>query len=216
MIKITQFPGQPVNVLEQFTLSGTASPSYAGRNLTLIVDNQYQAAGPLVGMDGAWTVAFLFQQAGNRRLKVKIDNESDEVVIRVAAPVPVSRLRFTDLPQSVQTGRTVTFKGEAEGYTNGTALLLRADGRFELARPQVQGGKWEAPAIFGQAGRRTIEIVGSGTDQAQVAIDITEAPPQTAPLAVHHDSPSDSGWADRCVCRRGGWISGRESTAAEG
>lgn len=178
MIKITQFPGQPVDVLEQFTLSGTASPSYAGRNLTLIVDNQYQAAGPRVGVDGAWTVAFLFQQAGNRRLRVKIDNESDEVVIRVTAPVPGSRLRFTTLPQPVQTGRTVTFRGEADGYANGTALLLRADGRFELARPQVQGGQWEAPAIFGQAGRRTIEILGSGTDKAQVAIDITEAPPR--------------------------------------
>ncbi len=174
MIKITRFPEQPINVLEQFILGGTASPSYAGRNLTLIVDNQFQAAGPKVGPDGSWSVAFLFQQAGNRRLRVRIDNESAEVVIRVVA---VARLRFTEVPQAGVTGRTVTFKGEADRYANGTGLLLRADGRFELARPQVQGGKWEASMVFGQAGRRSIEILGTGQDKAQVAINITEAPP---------------------------------------
>ncbi|HEY9906966.1 MAG TPA: hypothetical protein V6D18_05085, partial [Thermosynechococcaceae cyanobacterium] len=174
MIKITQFPGQAVRVRERFRVTGTASPSYAGRNLTLVVDNQYQAAGPKVGADGNWTVEFLFQQSGSRRFRVKIDNDSDEVVIRVA---DVQRLRFAALPQGVQTGRTVTFRGEADGYANGTALLLRADGRFELARPQVQGGRWEAPVIFGQAGQRTIEILGSGSDQAQTAIAVAEAPP---------------------------------------
>ena len=86
MIQVTQAPQSPVQIKQQFTIAGTTSPSYAGQTLTLTVDNQYSAKGPAIDVDGNWTVGFLFQQAGSRRLKIAIGNESVEVVVQVAAP----------------------------------------------------------------------------------------------------------------------------------
>jgi hypothetical protein len=180
MFKITQTPQGAVQIKQQFLIAGNASTSYAGRKLTLTVDNQYTSPGPVIAADGTWRLNFLFQQAGNRKLKLAIGNEATEVTVQVVSVLSpaVSRLRFIGAPQQIQTGQMVTFTGNASGYPDGTRLLLRADKQFELARPPVQAGKWQAVIGFNQAGKRLIEIIGSGQDQAQAEVQIIAAPPR--------------------------------------
>lgn len=174
MLRVTQVPQGPVLVRQQFWVSGIASTTYAGRKLELMIDNQFRADGPIVAADGLWRVQFLFQQTGNRRLKIAIDNDSVEVPILVVANLPegYTRLRFLTPPSQVQVNQAVTLLGEADNYPDGALLLLRADQRFELARPQVIAGKWQAPVILTQTGRRLIDIVGEGSDRAQIFIDV--------------------------------------------
>lgn len=184
MLKVDQAPEGPVLVKQQFTITGSASTTYAGRSLKLIVDNQLQTQGPAVQPNGIWQVKFLFQQAGNRRLKIAIDSESVELTIPVVTSLPPapSRLRFINPPQQVEVGQTASFVGEADQYPDGAQLVLRADGQFELARPQVQSNRWQAPVIFGQAGRRLIEVVGAGQDKAQTTVEIVPAGPRPTRL----------------------------------
>ncbi len=178
MLRVTQAPQGPVQVKQQFTLVGIASPSYAGRNLNLTVDNQFNATGPQVGMDGSWRLNFLFQQTGDRRLKLAIDNESVEITIQVVTALPPAppRLQFTEFPRQAVPGQSVLLVGVANGYEDGAQLLLRVDQKYELARPVVQSGRWQALSIFSQAGDRLIEIVGTGQDKAQISLKVIEAP----------------------------------------
>lgn len=177
MIQVTQVPQGPVLVQQRFSILGVASTTYAGRNLVLTVDGAYRTNGPEVKSDGTWQVDFLFQQAGNRRLKIEIDNESTEVVIAVVNEIPqAKRLRFTKVPQRLQAGQAGVIEGAADNYADGTQLLLRADREFELARPTVQSGNWRATIGFYQPGRRVIEILGSGQDRAQTELEIVAAP----------------------------------------
>jgi hypothetical protein len=178
MIEITQAPQGSVLVKQAFPVAGTASTSDVGRPLMLLIDNQFQAAGPVVAVDGSWRFQFLFQQTGDRRLKVSIGNDSAEVVIRVVNTLPESqnRLRFVNPPSQARSGIGFILLGEAEGYADGTQLILRADQRFELARPQVFRGGWQAEIGFNQTGRRVIEIIGSGQDRAQFTLEIVPAP----------------------------------------
>ncbi len=181
MLKIIQAPRGPVQIKEQFVVMGTASTDYAGQNLMLTIDNQYKSTGPVIDLDGSWQLYFLFQQAGNRQMRISIDNESVDLTIQVVATAPpppsTSKVYFTTVPRQAQTGNTVIFAGGADGYADGTTLLLTADQRYELARPLVQGGKWQAPVVFGQAGSRLIEITGSGQDRAQLTLQVVTAPP---------------------------------------
>lgn len=184
MLKVTQAPQGPVLVKQQFLVAGIASTSYAGRRLTLIVDNQYRADGPFVAADGLWQVQFLFQSAGNRRLKVTIDNENVELPIQVVTSLPpnYTRVRFLTPPSQIQVSQAATLIGEADNYPDGAVLLLRADQRYELARPQVFAGKWQAPIILTQTGRRLIEILGEGQDKAQIYLDVVARLPQPSRL----------------------------------
>lgn len=182
MIKVIQAPEVPVQAKQKFSITGVASTNYAGKNLTLIVDNQYRANGPEIAPDGSWKIDFLFQQAGTRKLSIAIGNEVADVTIRVVPAQPElprpPRLQFTNLPQRFTAEEVVTLQGEADNYSNGDQLVLRADQRFELARPRVQGEKWEAAVLFRQPGKRVIEIIGSEQDRAQIVIDV-QAPVAT-------------------------------------
>ncbi len=181
MLKITQSPQGPIQVKQPFLVAGVASTDYAGRNLILTIDNQYNATGPKIAADGTWQLNFLFQQVGARRLKIGIANESVELVLNVVATLP--RLRFTQSPVRTKVGQATTFAGEADGYADGTALLLRADQRYELARPVVQAEKWQAPVSFNQPGIKAIEVIGSGQDKAQTSIEVDPAPPRPPRLS---------------------------------
>ncbi len=183
MLKVIALQG-PVQVKQPFLTAGTTSAGYAGRNLKLTIDNQHSTNGPAIGLDGTWQLSFLFQQVGNRTMKFSVEDESVELTVQVVAvvapPLGTSQVRFTIAPQTAQAGQITTFAGEADRYTDGTQLLLRADQRYELGRPQVQEGKWQAPVVFGQAGSRIVEVIGSGQDRAQTTIEVTAAPPRPA------------------------------------
>jgi hypothetical protein len=198
MLQITQAPNAPVQVKQQFTITGTAETSNAGRKLKLIVDDQYEADGPVVLIDGTWRVDFLFQQVGNRKLTIAIDNESASVTIQVvlAAPPPPRppRLRFTNVPASVPTEQVILLQGEADNYVNGAQLVLRADRKYELARPRVQDGRWSAPVLLHQAGKRLIQILGSEQDWAEITLDIHANPVtvQVLPRSTWTSDPTPS------------------------
>lgn len=181
MLQIIQAPQGPILVKQQFLVMGIASINYVGRTLTLTIDNQYTTTGPKVAADGTWQLNFLFQQAGSRRLRMAIDNDSVEVTLNVVVALP--RLQFTQFPTRATVGQAITFAGEAKGYTNGTALVLRVDGRFEIARPVVQAERWQAPVSFNQAGTRLVEIIGSGQDRADITLVVDPAPPRPPRLS---------------------------------
>ncbi|HEY9615352.1 MAG TPA: peptidoglycan recognition family protein [Microcoleaceae cyanobacterium] len=180
MLKVTQAPQGPILVSQEFTILGIASTDYAGRNLTLVIDDRFQSSGPQIAADGIWRVRFLFQQAGNRRMKIAVGNESVEVPLQIVTSLPpgYAQLQFINPPTQIQSGQMVTLIGEANNYPEGAQLLLRADGRFELARPYVQTARWQASILFTQTGRRLLEIIGGGQDKAQIYVDVVAAVPQ--------------------------------------
>lgn len=180
MLKVTQAPQGPILVSQEFTITGIASTDYAGRNLTLIIDDRFQSVGPQIAADGIWRVRFVFQQAGDRRMRLTVGNESVEVPLQVVTTLPpgFAQLQFIDPPTQIQAGEMVTLIGEANNYPEGAQLVLRADQRFELARPTVQAAKWQAAVLFTQTGRRLLEVIGSGQDKAQIYLDVVAAVPQ--------------------------------------
>jgi len=194
MIQITQSPQTPIQIKTRFSVAGTSTPSYAGKKLTIIVDNQFRTIGPAVNLDGTWKFDFLFQQAGRRRVRVEIGSEGAEVIIPVITEPPKPprppRLRFINLPSSIKAEETVTFQGEADDYNDGDQLVLRVDQQFELARPKVQAGKWQTIALFHQTGSRTLEILGSEQDRAQVVITVQAAALQVFNRNVWTNQPT--------------------------
>lgn len=207
MIRVTQVPAGPVRMKQRFTVLGVASPEYAGKSLSLTVDNQYKTTGPIIQPDGSWRVDFLFQQAGNRLLRIGIERESVDVVIQVVtdAPPPTPRLTFTGVPPSVHVEQVFTLQGKAVGYVDGSQLLLRADQRYQLARPVVRNGQWEATLLLTQPGQRIIEIVGTGQDRAQITLDVkAAAPPIPRPPRVSFTNVPTTVQAEQVFLLQGG------------
>ena len=180
MLQITQSPQTPVLVQQRFSILGVASPSYAGSNLTLTIDGQFRATGPIVDIDGTWKLDFLFQQAGNRRLKLEIGTDSAEVTIPVVTTVPEARkLQFTQVPTRLPVLQSATVEGIAANFPDGSALILRADQQFDLAKPFVRSGKWQTTIGFNQPGTRVLEIISSdGRDRDQAQVDVVAVQPR--------------------------------------
>jgi hypothetical protein len=134
-----------------------------------------------------WQASTRFNQTGRRIIEIigtGVDRAEITLEVREAVPTPrPPRLRFTNPPQSVQAEQTLVLRGEADNYADGDQLVLRADGRYELDRPRVQGGRWEATAILRQSGRRLIEIVGSEQDRASITIEVRSIPTSTQVLS---------------------------------
>ncbi len=195
MLKVTQSPQGPIQVKQQFTITGVADKEDAGKTLNLTIDNQFKATGPAVYPDGTWRLDFLFQQAGNRRLEIELDKETVVLnlqVVTTVTPTPrPPRLRFTQVPASIEAEETFSLSGEADQYADGDQLILRADRMFELARPRVQGGKWQAPfLVFRQTGSRLIEIIGSEQDRAQITVTVKPATLQIIARTVWTNRPT--------------------------
>ncbi len=211
MIKITQAPSAPIQVRQQFAIAGVASAEHIGKALTLVVDNTYRTRGPIIAASGEWGVSFLFTQSGNRRLRIEVDDASAEITVRVV-DTPVQRwVSFTNPPQQVQTGQTVILQGAANGYSDGTQLLLRADGLYDLARPQVQLGTWQAAVSFTQAGNRRIELIGAGQDRAEIMLPVVAAPPRPPrPPRLSFTNPPQEALADRAFLLKGTAIDYRD------
>lgn len=185
MLQVTQAPQGPVLVQQRFSILGIASTTYAGRALTLTVDGSYTTNGPAIKSNGTWQVDFLFQQTGNRRLRIAVGNDSTEIIIPVVASLPEARrLRFTQVPPRLQSGQATVIGGTADNFADGSALFLRADSQFELARPIVRLGRWQATIGFNQVGKRTLEIISSdGKVRATTEVEIVAAPPRPPRLS---------------------------------
>jgi N-acetylmuramoyl-L-alanine amidase len=191
MLQVTQSPQTPILIQQRFSVLGVASPTYAGMTLMLTVDGQFKTNGPIINPNGTWQVDFVFQQAGVRRLKIEVNNESTEVPVTVVATLPqVQRLRFLQVPARVPAGQALTIAGVADNYPDGSTLILRADGSFDLSRPVVRSGKWQTTIGFNQAGKRSLEIISSdGKDRDRADIDITEVAKPRPPRVSFTNPP---------------------------
>ncbi|MBM0740322.1 N-acetylmuramoyl-L-alanine amidase [Phormidium sp. CLA17] len=180
MLQVTQAPTGPVLAQQRFSILGVASVADAGKTLSLVVDDQFRTTGPVIKPDGTWQVDFLFQAAGNRRLRVELEDDSTTVVVQVVATLPqAQQLRFTQIPARLPALQSATVEGTADNFAEGTQLILRSDRKFELARPTVLAGKWRSTIGFNQAGKRVIEILSTdGKIRAETEIDVVDAKPR--------------------------------------
>jgi len=169
MIEITTILTE-VKTKESFTIKGNTSLENAGKPLTITVDNRFKSSGPAVNADGSWSVDFVFQQPGDRRLKISVNDEDSETqTIKVVASQLC--LRFTNVPNEIRTEKSFTLSGETDGFDDGDQLLLTADG-FVLARPLVKDNKWRATVLFHQGGKRMVVLESSEQDRVQIVLDV--------------------------------------------
>jgi hypothetical protein len=169
MITISSIPSD-VKVKQTFEIKGTTSPELKGKAITVTVDNRFTSSAGVVGDDNSWTISFAFNQTGDRKLKISIDDQSETRVIKVSATT--GRLRFTNIPNNVKTEEKFTLSGDAEGFDDGDELLISVDG-FVVARPRVSGGKWQVSVLLHTAGKkRLFELKASGEDKAQIELDV--------------------------------------------
>ena len=166
--------------------AGEADGYQDGNQLLLRADPAIELARPSV-LAGKWQSPAVFLQPGKRTIEI-IGSEQDKAQVEitvVAAPSSTRppRVSFTNIPQQIRTGEAVTLSGGAENYNDGDQLVLRADQKLELARPRVQGGRWQAQTLFNQAGKRLIEIIGSEQDKAQVTLTV-QAPATVGPTVL--------------------------------
>lgn len=204
MLQVTQAPPGPVLVLERFSVLGVASIADAGQTLSIVVDGRFRTTGPVIKPDGTWQVDFLFQDPGNRRLRIESPTANVEIVIPVVTSLPqAQRLRFTQIPARLPALQSATVEGVAENYPDGTELLLRADRQFELARPTVLAGKWRATIGFNQPGRRIIEIRSlDGQVRAEAELDVVD--PRPRPPRVSFTNPPQQVREEETVVLAGG------------
>ncbi|MBD1879550.1 peptidoglycan recognition family protein [Coleofasciculus sp. FACHB-T130] len=178
MIEITSIPKE-IKVGESFSIDGKADSAQVGKTVNLVVDNKFKAAGTVVQPDGSWQIEFQFLESGTRRLEFSLDEESvDSVILVIPAKenrVDSTRLSITTPAEEIKTEKVFTLSGKAEGYDDGEELVLIADKTFELARPKVQGGTWQAPVLFHKPGKRLVEIKGSEQNIAKVELDVKPA-----------------------------------------
>ena len=83
MLKITQAPTAPVQVLQRVLVSGSADPTQAGKNLILAIDNQFQIAGPKIDPEGTWQLNLGFRHPGNHTVQIAVDSEIVSLMVQV-------------------------------------------------------------------------------------------------------------------------------------
>lgn len=179
-LQFTQIPTR-VQVQQAIAVEGTARNYPDGTVLLLKADRQFELARPIV-QSGLWRATISFSQPGGRLIEISsLDGQNRaQVDLEVIAVQPrPPRVSFTNPPKQARAEEVIVLTGEAENYNDGDQLILRADGRNELARPRVQDGKWQAQTLFRQAGNRLIEIIGSEQDKAQFILEVLGAPPSS-------------------------------------
>lgn len=82
-------------------------------------------------------------------------------------------ITITVFPTSPQTSTPFTLKGTATDVDDGDELLILVDDRFEVARPHVKGGEWEATLMFNRGGKRLIEVIASDENKAEITLDFS-------------------------------------------
>lgn len=187
MIAVTTIPKE-IQAKQTFAIAGTASPELKEKKITLTVDNRFKTSGNIVNNDGSWQIEFQFLQPGDRILKISIGDESETRTIKVILAPP--HLRFTSIPTNIKTEEKFTLSGEADGFENGDQLLLKVDD-YVVARPLVNGGKWQATVLLHYGGNRLFELESSEQDRVQIQLDVESSDLEVVPRLVWlGDKPS--------------------------
>ena len=77
---------------------------------------------------------------------------------------------ITTFPAQVTASEPFVLAGTATDEDDGNELLILVDDRFEVARPRVQSGQWEANLVFNQTGDRKVAVIASDQDKAEISI----------------------------------------------
>jgi hypothetical protein len=101
-------------------------------------------------------------------------------------------ITITDFPANPKTSEPFTLKGTATELDEGEELIILVDGRFEVARPPVQAGKWEITLIFNRGGDRVIEVIASDQDRAEITLDFETGQLEVIPRSVWGAKPPKS------------------------
>jgi hypothetical protein len=84
-LQVTSFPKE-VEVGQEFKVGGTASASDKGKKLSVLIDNRFPGDGTVIGEDGKWQFNFVFHQAGDRKVKISLGTQSEEIEIKASIP----------------------------------------------------------------------------------------------------------------------------------
>jgi hypothetical protein len=84
-LQVTSFPKE-VEVGQSFRIEGTAAAADKGKKLTVLIDNQFPLDDIKIEEGGEWKAEFVFLQAGDRIVKIAIDNQSVEIKIKASPP----------------------------------------------------------------------------------------------------------------------------------
>lgn len=82
-LQITGFP-QEVEVGQSFKVEGTASSADQGKKLSVLIDGQFKGEDAVVGEEGKWQFNFVFTQAGDRKMKISLGTQSEEITIQAS------------------------------------------------------------------------------------------------------------------------------------
>ena len=173
-LRFTQVPAN-LYTYQPATFAGVAENYPDGTQLLLRADRQFELSRPTV-QAGLWQSSVGFTQPGSRVIEILSPNGQDRAETSVQI---VSRplLRFTQVPTTLSTLQAGTVAGVADFFPDGTQLVLRADGQFELDRPVVQAGNWQSTVRFNQAGKRVIEILTrDGQQRSTASIEVILRP----------------------------------------
>jgi hypothetical protein len=83
-LEIVGFPKE-VEVGQGFKVEGTAAPADQGKKLSVLIDGRFPGEDVVIGEDGKWQFNFVFTQAGDRKMKVSLGTQSDEVTIQASS-----------------------------------------------------------------------------------------------------------------------------------
>lgn len=84
-LQVTSFPKE-VEVGQEFKVGGTASPSDKGTELSVLIDNRFPGEGTVIAEDGKWQFRFIFTQAGDRKMRISLGTQSEEIKIKASIP----------------------------------------------------------------------------------------------------------------------------------
>lgn len=82
-LQITGFP-QEVEVGQSFKVEGTASSADQGKKLSVLIDDKFKGEDAVVGEEGKWQFSFVFTQAGDRKMKIFLGTQSEEITIQAS------------------------------------------------------------------------------------------------------------------------------------
>jgi hypothetical protein len=84
--RVIGFPKE-VEVGQGFRIEGVAPSGSTGQQLEILIDGSFKPPAPVVGADGKWVIKFVFNQPGNRQMKISLGGQSKEIAIKVSPAI---------------------------------------------------------------------------------------------------------------------------------
>ncbi len=83
ILEVIGFPKE-VEVGQGFKVEGTASALDAGKKLSVLIDDKFKGSDVSIETDGKWQFNFVFTQAGDRKIKISLETQSEEITIKAS------------------------------------------------------------------------------------------------------------------------------------